>query len=67
MLEPHIRPLRRRIRLLLRDRRPLVRPPLATLMFAGEFLSFLPFLGLWMLPLGVLLLAIDVPIPRPLA
>jgi hypothetical protein len=36
-------------------------------MFAGEFLSFLPFLGLWMLPLGVLLLAIDVPIPRPLA
>ena len=67
MFGRRIPPLRRPIRLLLRDGRPLVRTPLAVLIMAGGFLSFLPFLGLWMLPLGVLLLAVDVPVLRPLA
>ncbi len=30
-----------------------VRIPLAILLVAGGFLSFLPILGLWMLPLGI--------------
>jgi hypothetical protein len=45
-------------------RRPgmmLVRVPLALLLIAGGVFSFLPILGLWMLPLGLLVLAIDVP------
>lgn len=37
------------------------RVPIATLLIAGGFLSFLPVLGLWMLPLGLLLFAQDVP------
>lgn len=44
-----------------------MRLPMALLMVAGGFLSFLPFLGLWMLPLGVLLLAVDIPAIRPAA
>jgi hypothetical protein len=39
----------------------LVRIPLAILLIAGGFFSFLPILGLWMLPLGLLLFAQDVP------
>ena len=38
-----------------------VRIPLAFLLVVGGFLSFLPVLGLWMLPLGLLLFAQDVP------
>jgi hypothetical protein len=48
-------------------RRPgarLVRIPLGLLMIAGGVFSFLPVLGAWMLPLGLLLLAIDVPVLR---
>ena len=37
------------------------RIPIAILLIAGGFLSFLPVLGLWMLPLGLLLFAQDVP------
>ena len=45
-----------------------VRIPLAFLLVVGGFLSFLPVLGLWMLPLGLLLFAQDVPIlQKPLA
>ena len=45
-----------------------VRVPLAFLLVAGGFLSFLPVLGLWMLPLGLLLFAQDVPpLQKPLA
>jgi hypothetical protein len=40
----------------------LARIPLAILLIVGGFLSFLPVLGLWMLPLGLLLVAQDVPI-----
>ena len=45
-----------------------VRIPLAVLLVAGGFLSFLPLLGLWMLPLGLVLFAQDIPIlQKPMA
>jgi hypothetical protein len=37
------------------------RAPLAMLLIVGGIFSFLPVLGLWMLPLGLLLIAQDVP------
>lgn len=46
-------------------RRPsskLVRIPLAILLVLGGIFSILPVLGLWMLPLGLLLIAQDVPV-----
>jgi hypothetical protein len=39
----------------------LVRIPLAILLVAGGIFSFLPVLGLWMLPLGLILIAQDLP------
>ena len=39
----------------------LVRIPLAILLIVGGIFGFLPILGLWMLPLGLLLFAQDVP------
>lgn len=39
----------------------VVRVPSAVLLIVGGLLSFLPVLGIWMLPLGLLLLAVDVP------
>jgi hypothetical protein len=45
-----------------------VRIPLAILLIVGGIFSFLPILGLWMLPLGLLLFAQDVPmLQKPLA
>jgi hypothetical protein len=41
-----------------------VRIPVATLLIAGGIFSFLPVLGLWMLPLGLVLFAQDVPVLR---
>src|SRR5262249_22278766 len=38
-----------------------IRIPAGALLICGGVLSFLPILGLWMLPLGLLLLAEDVP------
>ena len=38
-----------------------VRVPLAILMILGGFLAVLPIFSLWMIPFGLLLLAIDVP------
>lgn len=46
-------------------RRPssrLVRIPMAVLLVGGGVFSFLPVLGLWMLPLGLVLIAQDVPV-----
>ncbi|WP_073327646.1 hypothetical protein [Wenxinia saemankumensis] len=40
----------------------MVRVPLALLFIAGGFLAILPVFGLWMIPLGLFLLAIDLPI-----
>ncbi|MEO5808307.1 hypothetical protein [Devosia sp.] len=37
----------------------IVRIPLGILFVCGGLLSFLPVLGIWMLPLGLLLLALD--------
>ncbi len=39
-----------------------LRIPIALLFIGGGFLGFLPILGFWMLPVGVLLLAHDVPV-----
>jgi hypothetical protein len=50
---------------LLRDGMRLVRLPVAALMVVGGIFSFLPVLGLWMLPLGLMLLAVDIPVLRP--
>ncbi len=44
----------------------LVRVPLALALMVGALFSFLPVLGLWMLPVGLMLLALDVPrLQRP--
>lgn len=39
----------------------MIRIPLALLLIVGGVLGFLPILGFWMLPLGLLLLAVDLP------
>jgi hypothetical protein len=39
-----------------------VRLPLGVVLIGGGVLSFLPVLGLWMLPLGLVLIAQDVPV-----
>ena len=41
------------------------RIPAAVLLIVGGFLGFLPILGFWMVPLGLLLLAVDLPLLRP--
>lgn len=48
----------------LRRARPWLRLSLGILLTLGGLLSFLPLLGLWMLPLGILLLAEDIPFLR---
>lgn len=40
---------------------PYVRLPLGVGLLAGGVLSFLPVFGIWMLPLGMVVLARDVP------
>ena len=46
----------------------LVRIPLAILLMLGGIFSILPVLGLWMLPLGLVLFAQDVPpLQKPMA
>jgi len=47
------------------DRYRRVRVPFAILLMLGSFLFVLPVFGIWMMPLGLLLLAIDLPILRP--
>ena len=43
-----------------------VRIPLGLILILGGIFSFLPVLGIWMLPLGLLILAIDIrPLRRP--
>jgi hypothetical protein len=45
-----------------------IRLPLGLLMIVSGFLGFLPVLGFWMLPLGLLLIALDVPLlQKPVA
>jgi len=57
-------PLRGPMSTLRRDSWFPIRFPVALLLIAGGVFSFLPILGIWMLPLGVLLLAVDLPILR---
>ena len=47
------------------NRYALLRVPVGLVLVVGSFLAILPFLGLWMLPVGLLLLAVDVPFLRP--
>jgi hypothetical protein len=42
-----------------------VRIPAALLLIAAGFVGFLPILGFWMIPLGLVLIAQDVPILKP--
>jgi len=49
-----------------RPRARWVRLPVAALLIPAGFFSFLPVLGLWMLPLGLLLLAVDIPLLKHL-
>jgi hypothetical protein len=64
-LELLIRRLPQRVRVAVHWlRRPSarwLRIPAGLLLIAGGFLSILPIFGLWMLPLGLVLLAEDVP------
>ena len=46
--------------------RPFMRIILGTLLVIGGLLWFLPLLGLWMLPLGLLVLSVDVALIRRL-
>lgn len=57
--------LRARLFALLGPRGRLLRVPVGILLIAGGFLAFLPVFGLWMIPLGVILLAFDLPVLRP--
>ena len=56
---------RRIIDPLLHGRLRKFRLPIACVLILGSFLSILPVFGLWMLPLGLMLLALDVPLLRP--
>ena len=53
------------LRRLIAPGRMWLRLPVATVFIAGGLLGFLPVLGFWMLPLGFLLLAVDMPRLRP--
>ena len=53
--------LQRSIRWLRRPALRWVRIPASVLLIAGAFLSILPIFGIWMLPLGLMLLAEDIP------
>ena len=45
-----------------------LRIPLGLLLMIGSVFAFLPLLGVWMLPLGVMLIALDAPfLRRPVA
>jgi hypothetical protein len=43
---------------------PVIRISLGCILLLGGFLGFLPVLGFWMLPLGLLILAVDIPMAR---
>lgn len=58
-------PARRLVESLTKGEMRRVRLPIAVLLILGGVVGFLPVVGLWMLPLGILVLAIDVPALRP--
>ncbi len=57
-------PVRRGVDRMRRPERIWVRVPLAILLVLGGLVGFLPILGFWMVPLGILLLADDMPFLR---
>lgn len=59
---PH--PLARALNFLRRPAARLIRVPLGVLFVLGGVFSILPLLGIWMLPLGLLLLAVDLHLVR---
>jgi hypothetical protein len=56
--------LARAIRWMRKPRARIVRLPLGVVCIVGSFFWFLPVLGLWFLPLGLMLIAQDVPFLR---
>jgi hypothetical protein len=59
-------PIRRFIHWLVQPQSAWLRIPLGLLLIAAGLLGFLPILGFWMIPLGALLLAEDIPLVRRL-
>src|SRR6266566_1092005 len=59
---PH--PARRSYTWLIRPEAKWVRLPLGLVLIAGGLLGFLPVLGVWMLPVGALLVSEDIPLVR---
>nr|ALS88787.1 putative transmembrane protein (PGPGW) [uncultured bacterium] len=57
----HISFAGRRIRL---PNHPVLRIVLGCVLVLGGVLGFLPFLGFWMIPLGLVILSVDVPFAR---
>jgi hypothetical protein len=57
--------MRQAVASLLAGRLRFVRIPVAIALMLGGVFAILPVLGLWMLPLGLLLLAVDVPRLQP--
>jgi hypothetical protein len=55
----------RMVRWLRRPSSRMVRVPVSAVLIVGGFFGFLPVLGFWMVPLGVLLVAQDVPFLQP--
>lgn len=51
----------RKLQALRRPEHRFLRMPLGVLLVIGGVLGFLPVLGFWMVPLGLLLLSIDIP------
>jgi hypothetical protein len=67
-LERQVPPARGFLQWVRKPHARLLRIPLSLLLILGGVFSFLPILGLWMLPLGLLMLAIDIPpLRRPVA
>ncbi len=60
MIDRLPRPLQQKVRWLRRPSSRWVRVPVGLLLIAGGLLSILPLFGIWMLPLGLILLAEDI-------
>jgi hypothetical protein len=64
--EPHLPPrMGKAVRWLRQPSSRWVRVPAALLLIGGGIIGFLPILGFWMVPLGLLLIAQDVPFLQP--
>lgn len=59
-IQKKVPPSARLLEWLRRPATKFIRIPVGVLLILGGVFSFLPVLGLWMLPLGLLLLALDV-------